>query len=107
MSTITGELDTIRTQIPARLDRLPWSRFHWRIVIGLLAAIETQSVSVWLKSASSAAALSPESAERPRIRRASVVLPAPPFVVAMVMMLMGTPLPRLLGCPVPISLGCY
>ncbi len=26
---------TIRTQIPARLDRLPWSRFHWRIIIGL------------------------------------------------------------------------
>ncbi len=26
---------TIRTEIPARLDRLPWSRFHWRIVIGL------------------------------------------------------------------------
>ena len=25
----------IRTSIPARLDRLPWSRFHWRIVIGL------------------------------------------------------------------------
>ena len=25
----------IRTKIPARLDRLPWSRFHWRIVIGL------------------------------------------------------------------------
>ena len=26
---------TISTQVPARLDRLPWSRFHWRIVIGL------------------------------------------------------------------------
>src|SRR4051812_34894068 len=26
---------TITTRIPARLDRLPWSRFHWRIVIGL------------------------------------------------------------------------
>ncbi|RRO14947.1 MFS transporter [Saccharopolyspora rhizosphaerae] len=26
---------TIRTQIPARLDRLPWSRFHWKIIIGL------------------------------------------------------------------------
>jgi MFS family permease len=26
---------TIETDIPARLDRLPWSRFHWRIVIGL------------------------------------------------------------------------
>jgi MFS family permease len=25
----------IRTNIPARLDRLPWSKFHWRIVIGL------------------------------------------------------------------------
>ncbi|OBI14880.1 MFS transporter [Mycobacterium sp. E2327] len=26
---------TITTHIPARLDRLPWSRFHWRVVIGL------------------------------------------------------------------------
>jgi MFS family permease len=26
---------TITTQIPSRMDRLPWSRFHWRIVIGL------------------------------------------------------------------------
>ena len=23
------EAGTIRTKIPARLDRLPWSRFHW------------------------------------------------------------------------------
>ncbi len=26
---------TIRTKIPARLDRLPWSRFHWKVIIGL------------------------------------------------------------------------
>ncbi|MFF5945666.1 MFS transporter, partial [Streptomyces althioticus] len=26
---------TITTDIPARLDRLPWSRWHWTIVIGL------------------------------------------------------------------------
>jgi MFS family permease len=26
---------TITTQVPARLDRLPWSKFHWRVVIGL------------------------------------------------------------------------
>ncbi|MGC5246273.1 MFS transporter [Gordonia sp. DT219] len=26
---------TVRTQIPARLDRLPWSRWHWMIVVGL------------------------------------------------------------------------
>ncbi len=32
MSVQTG---TIKTRIPARLDRLPWSRWHWIIVIGL------------------------------------------------------------------------
>ncbi|MFE9772940.1 MFS transporter [Streptomyces sp. NPDC005931] len=26
---------TVTTSIPARLDRLPWSRWHWTIVIGL------------------------------------------------------------------------
>jgi MFS family permease len=29
------EMGTITTQVPARLDRLPWSRFHWRVVLGL------------------------------------------------------------------------
>ncbi|GAA3828460.1 MFS transporter [Streptomyces phyllanthi] len=33
--TTTHELGTVTTKVPARLDRLPWSRFHWRIVIGL------------------------------------------------------------------------
>jgi hypothetical protein len=23
----------ISTQVPARLDRLPWSAFHWRVVL--------------------------------------------------------------------------
>ncbi|MFJ3218060.1 MFS transporter [Kitasatospora sp. NPDC086801] len=27
--------EVIETSVPARLDRLPWSRWHWRIVIGL------------------------------------------------------------------------
>ena len=38
MATIAssaGELGTIETNIPARLDRLPWSRWHWKILIGL------------------------------------------------------------------------
>jgi MFS family permease len=35
VSTTTVAPRTIRTRIPARLDRLPWSRFHWKIVIGL------------------------------------------------------------------------
>ncbi len=29
------ELKTIETRVPARLDRLPWARFHWLVVIGL------------------------------------------------------------------------
>ena len=29
------QLGTIETNIPARLDQLPWSRWHWRILIGL------------------------------------------------------------------------
>ncbi len=29
------ETGTIKTRIPARLDRLPWSRFHWIVIIGL------------------------------------------------------------------------
>jgi len=31
----TADLGTIETRIPSRLDRLPWSKFHWMIVIGL------------------------------------------------------------------------
>jgi MFS family permease len=34
-SHAAAEPNTIETQIPARLDRLPWARFHWLIVIGL------------------------------------------------------------------------
>ncbi|HET6152024.1 MAG TPA: MFS transporter [Marmoricola sp.] len=30
-----AETGTITTQIPARIDRLPWSAFHWRVVVGL------------------------------------------------------------------------
>ena len=29
------ETGTIETKIPARLDRLPWSRFHWIVIAGL------------------------------------------------------------------------
>lgn len=35
--TDAGSADTgaVTTAVPARLDRLPWSRWHWTIVIGL------------------------------------------------------------------------
>jgi MFS family permease len=35
MSTGAVGPGLVRTKVPARLDRLPWSRFHWRIVVGL------------------------------------------------------------------------
>ncbi|WP_445397778.1 MFS transporter [Streptomyces sp. LE64] len=30
-----GDPGTVTTRVPARLDRLPWSRWHWMIVVGL------------------------------------------------------------------------
>ncbi|MGH9296427.1 MAG: MFS transporter, partial [Acidimicrobiales bacterium] len=35
MSAIGLETGTIETRIPSRLDRLPWARFHWMIILGL------------------------------------------------------------------------
>src|SRR5918992_146065 len=35
MNMSDAELRTISTSIPARLDRLPWSRWHWMILLGL------------------------------------------------------------------------
>ena len=35
MSAESESFGTIETRIPGRLDRLPWSRFHWRVVFGL------------------------------------------------------------------------
>src|SRR6201996_4404265 len=33
-ATATDE-NEIQTKVPARLDRLPWSKFHWMVIIGL------------------------------------------------------------------------
>ncbi|MEU0967041.1 MFS transporter [Streptomyces sp. NPDC005917] len=33
--TTAAEPKVVTTKVPARLDRLPWSRFHWRVVVGL------------------------------------------------------------------------
>jgi MFS family permease len=35
MASNTATLRTIETNIPARMDRLPWSKWHWMVVIGL------------------------------------------------------------------------
>ena len=33
MASITQQ--TVQTKIPARMDRLPWSRWHWLVVVSL------------------------------------------------------------------------
>src|SRR4051794_41254330 len=35
MAREVATLKTIETNIPARMDRLPWSRWHWMVVFGL------------------------------------------------------------------------
>ena len=35
MASDDAELRTIETRVPARMDRLPWSRFHWLVIVGL------------------------------------------------------------------------
>jgi MFS family permease len=41
-------MTNIRTDIPARLDRLPWSRWHWRVVIALGVAWVLDGLEVTL-----------------------------------------------------------
>jgi MFS family permease len=32
---MSADAATVRTSVPERLDRLPWARFHWMVLIGL------------------------------------------------------------------------
>ena len=50
MTTTAAQPKSIRSLIPARMDRLPWTRFHWTVVLGLgvswvLDGLEIQMVS--------------------------------------------------------------
>ncbi|AEA25671.1 major facilitator superfamily MFS_1 [Pseudonocardia dioxanivorans CB1190] len=58
MAGVTGSL---RTDIPARLDRLPWSRFHWRIVIGLGAVWILDGLEVTIVGAVASRMIEPGS----------------------------------------------
>lgn len=52
--------DTIRTRIPARLDQLPWSRFHWLVVLALGVTWILDGLEVTFKGAVSAVLQLPE-----------------------------------------------
>jgi MFS family permease len=50
MSSTTAEGGAVRSLVPFRMDRLPWARFHWMVVVGLgvswiLDGLEIQLVS--------------------------------------------------------------
>ena len=44
----SAERPAFRTDIPARLDRLPWSRWHWRVVFALGVAWVLDGLEVTL-----------------------------------------------------------
>ena len=46
--------EIFETTIPARLDRLPWSRFHWLLVVGLGITWVLDGLEVTLMGAISA-----------------------------------------------------
>lgn len=48
MSTVT---DTVETRIPARMDRLPWARWHWLIVMSLGTVWVLDGLEVTVKGA--------------------------------------------------------
>lgn len=52
--------DIISTQIPARLDRLPWSRFHWLVVLALGVTWILDGLEVTFKGAVSGVLQLPE-----------------------------------------------
>lgn len=43
---------TVRSLVPARMDRLPWTRFHWSIVVGLGTAWILDGLEIQMVSAS-------------------------------------------------------
>src|SRR3954454_13075730 len=55
------ELKRIETDIPARMDRLPWARWHWLIVIGLGTVWILDGLEVTIVGSMSEALKSPDT----------------------------------------------
>jgi MFS family permease len=53
--------EVLRTDIPARLDRLPWSRFHWLVVLALGVTWILDGLEVTFKGAVSGVLQLPET----------------------------------------------
>src|SRR5262249_11924870 len=57
----TVETGRITTDIPARLDRLPWARWHWLVVIGLGTVWILDGLEVTIVGSMSGALKSPDT----------------------------------------------
>ena len=53
--------ETFETDVPQRLDRLPWSRWHWRIVVALGVTWVLDGLEVTIVGALGAALTRPET----------------------------------------------
>ena len=67
------ETGQITTDIPARMDRLPWARWHWIIVIGLGTVWILDGLEVTIVGSMSEA-LKPADTEKPEILSGEVLL---------------------------------
>ncbi|WP_193560430.1 MFS transporter [Dankookia rubra] len=60
-SAATATESRFETDVPARLDRLPWSRFHWRVVLALGVAWVLNGLEVTLVGSLASAIQDPRS----------------------------------------------
>ncbi len=52
MSNTASTQKSVKSLVPARMDRLPWTRFHWSIVVGLGTAWVLDGLEIQMVSAS-------------------------------------------------------
>ena len=72
MTAIARSTDrTFQTDIPARLDRLPWSRWHWLVVIALGITWIIDGLEVTLVGAISGSSRPPDPRTSPHADRAA------------------------------------
>ncbi|MFD9615297.1 MFS transporter, partial [Streptomyces sp. NPDC059083] len=61
MVEVAGAAGTVRTSIPARIDQLPWSGFHTRMVIALGVAWILDGLEITVASAVADTLTKPEA----------------------------------------------
>ena len=72
MKTVVTQQQPIRSTIPARLDRLRWSPFHTRLVLGLGTAWVLDDLSVTIASSVSSKLTRPNTLNLTTTQAASI-----------------------------------